>query len=145
MIYKSKILSLEKEKKNLFNKYLENKNYKEFLEGLLFNQNNFDDNIKIKNLEEIVKKLINDISGMKIELENKATENEKLKKIIIKYKDSKSFRAISNPRKNINLLEEALKIGIKNKKINENKNKNVEFSSNINLKSKIEFDKEIKS
>ena len=145
LIYKSKILSLEKEKKNLFNKYLENKNYKEFLEGLLFNQNNFDDNIKIKNLEEIVKKLINDISGMKIELENKATENEKLKKIIIKYKDSKSFRAISNPRKNINFLEEALKIGIKNKKINENKNKNVEFSSNINLKSKIDFDKEIKS
>ena len=94
---------------------MENKKYTDFLEVLLFNQKNTEiwessegnqdlgihnETKKIRNFEEIVKKLMNDIAIMKVELENKNKENEKLKTIIIKYKDNRNYRAINNPRKN---------------------------------------------
>ena len=110
ILYKSKIINMEKEKQSIINKYLENKKYTEFLEKLLINhtdnENNYDENNKIKNLEEIVKKLMNDTILLKSELEDKIKENKKLKNIIIQYKDNKSYRAISNPRKNININEQ---------------------------------------
>ena len=117
MLYKSKIIEIEKERKNILNKYLENKKYTDFLETLLFtsknvenisnlnNINNSGENKKIKNMEEILKKLLNHLSIMKNELENKRKDNEKLKKIIIKYKNSKTYRAISNPRRNNDIFE----------------------------------------
>ena len=45
---------------------------------------------------------MNDIMKLKIELENKKKDNEKLKNIILKYKESRSYRAISNPNKILN-------------------------------------------
>ena len=153
LIYKSKIVKIEKERQNIMNKYLENKKYNDFLEGILFsknedneinNINNLDEKRKIKYLEEIIKKLLNNISKIKIELENKNKENEKLKNIIIKYKDNKSYRAISNPRKNTNIFDEDKNIRLIMKNIkngNDNKNKNKDLSTNISLTSKNFFNK----
>ena len=153
LIYKSKIVKIEKERQNIMNKYLENKKYNDFLEGILFNKNedneinninNLDEKRKIKYLEEIIKKLLNNISKIKIELENKNKENEKLKNIIIKYKDNKSYRAISNPRKNTNIFDEDKNIRLIMKNIkngNDNKNKNKDLSTNISLTSKNFFNK----
>jgi hypothetical protein len=144
MLYKSKLIEIEKERNNILNKYLENKKYTEFLETFLFNQkntennninnniNNFSENKKLKNLEEIVKKLMNHISIIKKELENKNKDNEKYKKIILKYKNSKTYRAISNPRRNIDFFEQVnseqiipkIDINIKNKELSLNLNKN---------------------
>ena len=150
MLYKSKIVQIEKERQKIMNKYLENKKYNEFLEGVLFTKNNneinnnininLDGKIKIKYLEEIVKKLLKDISAIKIELENKNKENEKLKNIIIKYKeykDNRNYRAISNPRKNsnINLFDKAKNMRLITK--NGKWNKNEDLSSNLILNSKI--------
>ena len=125
MLYKSKLISVEKEKQIILNKYLENKKYSDFLEKILSNQNNEEiDNNSYENNKnkEIIKKLMNAITKLKIELENKNKDNEKLKNIIIKYKDNKSYRAISNPRKNIRSFEKdenngATNIHSNNKKV----------------------------
>ena len=112
MLYKSKIMNLEKEKRSILNKYLENKKYTEALEGLLFNQKYdntiSDEDYRIKRLEEIIKKLINDISGLKKQLEIKNKDNENLKSIIMKYRDVRN-RGISNPRTYINYTEQIKK------------------------------------
>ena len=149
MLYKSKINNIEKEKQNILNKYMENKQYTEFLENLLFNQNNSeksdnnnnDENKKIKNLEKIIKKLMSEISVIKLELETKNKDNEKLKNIIIKYKENKNYRAISNPRKNINIIEKLIEARSTSK--NNNKMKIKELSSNIEPKTKKYYNKTI--
>ena len=151
ILYKSKIINIEKEKQNIFNKYMENKQYTEFLENLLFNQNNSekndnnnnnnDENKKIKNLEKIIKKLMSEISVIKLELETKNKDNEKLKNIIIKYKENKNYRAISNPRKNVNIIEQLKEARSTSK--NNNKMKNKELSSNLEPKTKKYFNKNI--
>ena len=136
MLYRAKIINIDKEKKNILNKYLENKQYTEFLEGLLFNGtspdnngNSNDENKKIKNLENIIKNLMTNVSVMKVELDKKNKDNERLKNMIIKYKDNKNFRAISNPRKNINIMEQMKDVHSKSKNFNMSKNK--ELSSNL--------------
>ena len=57
------------------------------METLLLNYNEkenlYYENNKMNNFEESVKKLINDISVLKNELENKSKENKKLKNIIV--------------------------------------------------------------
>ena len=138
MLYRAKIINIEKEKKNILNKYMENKQYTEFLEGLLFNEtssdnngNSSDENKKIKNLENIIKKLMTNVCVMKVELDKKNKDNERLKKIIIKSKDNKNFRAISNPRKNINIMEKTKDVGSKSKNFNISKHK--ELFSNLDL------------
>ena len=122
MIYKSKLMSVEKEKKNILNKYLENRKYIEVLENILFenvNLNNSDNNSnndynneenKIKNYEQVIKKLMNDISRMKIEIKNINKDNEKIKNIVLKYKNNKNYRAISNPRRNASTIDQIRKI-----------------------------------
>ena len=146
MIYKYKITSIEKEKENILNKYVESKKYSEFLEGLLFDQNNFvnndinkcEENNKIKNIGEIVKKLMNDISKLKIELDNKKLENEKLRNIINKYKDKKAYREVINSRNNINFLEKTNNIHLnnnfENKNDNNHKDENNDDKNNENNK-----------
>ena len=144
MLYKSKIISLEKEKQNILNKYLENKKYTDFLEQVLFNQNNLENgnNVEENKKVEIIKKLMNDIMKLKIELENKKKDNEKLKNIILKYKESTSYRAISNPKKNINNINAFERI--KNNGLatiydsHENKK---EFTTNLNKIMKIILNK----
>ena len=144
MLYKSKIISLEKEKQNFLNKYLENKKYTDFLEQVLFNQNNLENgnNVEENKKVEIIKKLMNDIMKLKIELENKKKDNEKLKNIILKYKESTSYRAISNPKKNINNINAFERI--KNNGLatiydsHENKK---EFTTNLNKIMKIILNK----
>ena len=144
MLYKSKIISLEKEKQNFLNKYLENKKYTDFLEQVLFNQNNLENgnNVEENKKVEIIKKLMNDIMKLKIELENKKKYNEKLKNIILKYKESTSYRAISNPKKNINNINAFERI--KNNGLatiydsHENKK---EFTTNLNKIMKIILNK----
>ncbi len=161
MLYKTKIMNAEKEKQKILNKYMENKKYTEFLEVLLFNQKNNNEisessegnedlgfhheTKKIKNFEEIVKKLMNDIAVMKVELENKNNENEKLKNIIIKYKDNRNYRAISNPRKSINITEQMNSVQsrtkndskIKNGQKSLNLKKNFNFIKNSNMNNKV--------
>ena len=130
MLYKSKLISVEKEKQIILNKYLENKKYSDFLEQILFKQNNEEnDNNNYENdkNKEIIKKLMNGITKLKIELENKNKDNEKLKNIIIKYKENKSYRAISNPRKNIRSFGKDENNGATN--INSNNKK--ELSTNL--------------
>ena len=144
MLYKSKIISLEKEKQNFLNKYLENKKYTDFLEQVLFNQNNLENgnNVEENKKVEIIKKLMNDIMKLKIELENKKKDNEKLKNIILKYKESTSYRAISNTKKNINNINAFERI--KNNGLatiydsHENKK---EFTTNLNKIMKIILNK----
>ena len=84
------------------------------METLLLNYNEkenlYYENNKMNNFEESVKKLINDISVLKNELENKSKENKKLKNIIVQYKNNKSYRAVSNPRKTTNINDEMLNI-----------------------------------
>jgi hypothetical protein len=124
MLYKSKLISVEKEKQIILNKYLENKKYSDFLEKILSNQNNEEiDNNSYENNKnkEIIKKLMNAITKLKIELENKNKDNEKLKNIIIKYKENKSYRAISNPRKNIRSFEKEENNGATNMHSNNKK------------------------
>ena len=128
MLYKSKLISVEKEKQNILNKYLENKKYSDFLEQILFNQNNEEiDNNAYENSKnkEIIKKLMNAITKLKIELGNKNKDNEKLKNIIIKYKENKSYRAISNPRKNIRPFEKDENNEGATRNINNNYKKNL--------------------
>ena len=137
-LYKAKIANLEKEKQNILKKYLDNKKYTAALESLLFNKNNGDDNIsdednKIKRFEEIVKKLMSDINGLKKQLEYKNKDNEKLKRIIMQFKNIKN-RGISNPRTRINTLEHI-------KKTEDNIPK---LSPNVVQKSHKIFDKNIK-
>ena len=130
MLYKSKLISVEKEKQIILNKYLENKKYSDFLEQILFKQNNEEnDNNNYENdkNKEIIKKLMNGITKLKIELENKNKDNEKLKNIIIKYKENKSYRAISNPKKNIRSFGKDENNGATN--INSNNKK--ELSTNL--------------
>jgi len=140
MLYKSKIMNLEKEKRSILNKYLENKKYTEALEGLLFNQK-YDNTIsdednRIKRLEEIIKKLINDISGLKKQLEIKNKDNENLKNIIMKYRDVRN-RDISNPRTHMNYTEQIKKKVKKLKKSSPNLIK----KSTININKEINNDK----
>ena len=157
IMYKSKIIKAEKEKQMILNKYKENKKYTEFLEVLLFNQKTpevsegseenrglrlHSQNKKIKNFEEIVKKLMNDIAVVKVELENKNKENEKMKNIILKYKDNRNYRAISNPRKNINITEQMNPVHSRAKN-DSSKIKNKNISSNINPKMTFNFIKKI--
>ena len=152
MFYKSKIINIEKEKKNLLNKYLENKKYIGFLENILYeninlnNSGNFDESNKVKNLEQIIKKLMNDISNMKIELKNKNKDNQKLKNILIKYKNSKNYRNISNPRKNASSLTIEQ---IKNMQLSKFKNEiniqNREIPTKNLSKTKLTFHKIFKS
>ena len=152
MLYKTKIMNAEKEKQKILNKYMKNKKYTDFLEVLLFNQKNTEiwessegnqdlgihnGTKKIRNFEEIVKKLMNDIAIMKVELENKNKENEKLKTIIIKYKDNRNYRAISNPRKNINIMEQMNSVQSRTK--NESTIKNGQLSSKLDPKKSIFF------
>ena len=116
MIFKNKILSLEKEKQNILNKYTENKKYSEFLENLLFengnlneleknsNNTNLDKSNQIKKLEYIIKKLMNDIANMKADIKNKNEDNDKLRNIIFRFKksiNSASYKTMNNSGKNI--------------------------------------------
>jgi hypothetical protein len=124
MLYKSKLNVVEKEKKNILNKYLENKKYIEVLEKILFenvnlnnsdnsNYNNYnfnDEENRAKNFEVVIKKLMTDISRMKIEIKNINKDNQKMKNILLKYKNNKNYRAISNPRRNASTIDQIKEI-----------------------------------
>ena len=115
MLYKNKILSLEKERQNILNKYTENKKYSEFLENLIFEKENLnesdkksntnlDKSNKIKKLEYIIKKLVNDIANMRTDIKNKNEDNDKLRNIIFRFKksiNSATYKTINNSDKNI--------------------------------------------
>jgi len=121
MLYKSKLNVVEKEKSNILNNYLENKKYVEVLEKILFenvnsnnnNYNNYNYNgeeNRIKNFEIVIKKLMTDISRMKFEIKNINKDNQKLKNIVLKYKNYKNYRAISNPRRNASTIDQIKEI-----------------------------------
>ena len=124
MLYKSKLNVVEREKKNILDKYLENKKYVEVLEKILFenvNLNNPDNNEynkynyideenRVKNFEVVIKKLMTDISRMKIEIKNINKDNQKMKNILLKYKNNKNYRAISNPRRNASTIDQMKEI-----------------------------------
>ena len=82
-----------------------------------------------KKFEEILQIKVNEIKKLKKDLEDKIDENEKMKSIIIKFKNSKSLRAVSNPRKHIVEIE-----GRINKQLERNINKNdIKSIPSINL------------
>ena len=158
MIYKNKILSLEKEKQNILNKYNENKKYSEFLENLFFekenlnepdknNGANLDKNNQIKKLEYIIKKLMNDIANMRTDIKNKNEDNDKLRNIIFRFKknlNSVSYKTMNNSGKNIltnfNLNSNANTIELSKyekllKKMGEENIKNKKISKNLSQKS----------
>ena len=158
MIYKNKILSLEKEKQNILNKYNENKKYSEFLENLFFekenlnepdknNGANLDKNNQIKKLEYIIKKLVNDIANMRTDIKNKNEDNDKLRNIIFRFKknlNSVSYKTMNNSGKNIltnfNLNSNANTIELSKyekllKKMGEENIKNKKISKNLSQKS----------
>ena len=158
MIYKNKILSLEKEKQNILNKYNENKKYSEFLENLFFekenlnepdknNGANLDKNNQIKKLECIIKKLMNDIANMRTDIKNKNEDNDKLRNIIFRFKknlNSVSYKTMNNSGKNIltnfNLNSNANTIELSKyekllKKMGEENIKNKKISKNLSQKS----------
>ena len=130
MLYKSKLNVVEKEKQNIYNKYLENKKYVEVLEKILFenvnlinsDNNNYynynynynfnDEENRIKNFEVVIKKLMNDISRMKIEIKNINKDNQKMRNILLKYKTNKHYRAISNPRRNASTIDQIKEINV---------------------------------
>ena len=140
MLYKNKILNLEKERQNILNKYTENKKYSEFLEYLLFGKENLnesdknsntnlDKSNKIKKLEYIIKKLMNDIANMKTDIKNKNEDNDKLRNIIFRFKksvNSATYKTINNSDKNI----------LTNFNLNNNPN-NIELSKYEKLLKKI--------
>lgn len=117
MIYRKKILSLEKEKQDILNKYIENQKYSKSLEVMLFenenlNLNEFEINNSInlnksnqvKNLEHIIKKLMNEIVNMRNDIKNKNEYNDKLRNIIFRFKksiNSANYKTMNNSGKNI--------------------------------------------
>ena len=141
-----KISNLEKEKQDLLKKEKENQKYISFLEMLLFddnknnNINDKKDENSDKNFEEILQIKVNDIKKLQKELENKNEENEKLKNIIVKLKNTSTFRAdraVSNPRKNIIEIENRIKKELKsdnNKDDNDKKTMHISFNQNIKCK-----------
>ena len=158
MIYKNTILSLEKEKQNILNKYTENKKYSEFLENLFFekenlneldknNGANLDKNNQIKKLEYIIKKLMNDIANMRTDIKNKNEDNDKLRNIIFRFKknlNSASYKTMNNSGKNIltnfNLNSNVNTIELSKyekllKKMGEENLKNKKISKNLSQKS----------
>ena len=159
MLYKNKILSLEKERQNILNKYTENKKYSEFLENLIFEKENLnesdkksntnlDKSNKIKKLEYIIKKLVNDIANMRTDIKNKNEDNDKLRNIIFRFKksiNSATYKTINNSDKNIltnfNLNNNANNIELSKyekllKKIGEDNMKNKgKISKNLSQKS----------
>ena len=130
MLYKSKLNVVEKEKQNIHNKYLENKKYVEVLEKILFenvnlinsDNNNYynynynynfnDEENRVKNFEVVIKKLMNDISRMKIEIKNINKDNQKMRDILLRYKANKHYRAISNPRRNASTIDQIKEINV---------------------------------
>jgi hypothetical protein len=163
MLYKSKILSLEKEKQNIFNKYNENKKYSEFLENLFFekenlneldkNNTNLDKNNQIKKLEFIIKKLMNDIANMRADIKNKNEDNDKLRNIIYRFKrsiNSANYKTMNNSGKNIltnfNLNNNGNTIELSKyekllKKMGEDNMKNKKISKNFSQKSNLILNK----
>jgi hypothetical protein len=161
MLYKNKILSLEKERQNILNKYTENKKYSEFLENLIFEKENLnesdkksntnlDKSNKIKKLEYIIKKLMNDIANMRTDIKNKNEDNDKLRNIIFRFKksiNSASYKTMNNSGKNIltnfNLNSNANTIELSKyekllKKIGEdNMKKKGKISKNLSQKSNL--------
>ena len=160
MLYKNKILILEKEKQNILNKYNENKKYSEFLEYLFFEKENLnepdkngntnlDKNNQIKKLEYIIKKLMNDIANMRTDIKNKNEDNDKLRNIIFRFKksiNSASYKTMNNSGKNIltnfNLNSNANTIELSKyekllKKMGEENMKNKKISKNLSQKSNI--------
>ena len=51
-----------------------------------------------------------DISRMKIEIKNINKDNQKMKNILLKYKNNKNYRAISNPRRNASTIDQMKEI-----------------------------------
>ena len=163
MLYKNKILSLEKEKQNIFNKYNENKKYSEFLENLFFekenlneldkNNTNLDKNNQIKKLEFIIKKLMNDIANMRADIKNKNEDNDKLRNIIYRFKrsiNSANYKTMNNSGKNIltnfNLNNNGNTIELSKyekllKKMGEDNMKNKKISKNFSQKSNLILNK----
>ena len=133
ILLRTKLYNMEKEKNDLYKKYIKDKEYINLIQNLLYeklNQNNLlNEKLNTQNLKSIIKKLLGDISELKLELNSKNEENEKLRNILIQ-NDNKTYRNINSK----NISNNIDQVKIKKRSNNENNQRLSHLNTSVKTK-----------
>lgn len=133
ILLRTKLYNMEKEKNDLYKKYIKDKEYINLIQNLLYeklNQNNLlNEKLNTQNLKSLIKKLLGDISELKLELNAKNEENEKLRNILIQ-NDNKTYRNINSK----NISNNIDQVKIKKRSNNENNQRLSHLNTSVKTK-----------